>query len=277
MAADKKIIILGGGNMGSGLAKGLLENQWHPQSIMFCEQDQARRDWLSGEFPLSNIIQDCTSSLPAIDIIVLAIKPQDMRSVCQLLAKQNIDPNTLFISIAAGVPVTALQRWLGKQALTIRCMPNIPAAIGQGVTGIFAQPTIDVAKKELAEEILRCTGQVLWVDDETLLDAVTALSGSGPAYLFYFMECLQESGQALGLSEQASRELSLQTVLGAVQLAAQQDEDFMTLRAQVTSPKGTTEQAINYLIKHEFKKIMDEAIKAAASRASAISHSFDED
>ena len=200
-----------------------------------------------------------------------------MRSVCQQLASHKVAPETLFISIAAGVPTAALQRWLGKQTLIIRCMPNTPAAIGQGISGLYTEAATDITKKELAEEILRSTGQVLWVTDEALLDAVTALSGSGPAYLFYFMQCLQESGQGLGLTEQVSYELTLRTMLGAAQLAQQQGIDFAALRAQVTSPGGTTEQALNCLTKHDFKKIIDEAVKAAASRASEISLSFNKD
>jgi pyrroline-5-carboxylate reductase len=201
-----------------------------------------------------------------------------MASVCQQLASIEFTSETLFISIAAGVPISAFQRWLGEHCSIVRCMPNTPAAIGLGMTGIFTSANTSDANKSLSDQILSAIGETIWVDKESMLDAVTALSGSGPAYLFYLMECLQESGKTLGLSSQQSYQLTLQTMLGAAQLAQQlgeeQDIDFATLRANVTSKGGTTEQAINCFIENDMKKIVEGAVKAAADRACEISQSF---
>ena len=276
-AANKTVFIVGGGNMGSSLAKGLLANKWNAEQINICEQDQARHDVLRSEFPHCKIIQFCPAPIPPSCIIILAIKPQDIHAVCKQIANAKFASDTLFISIAAGVPTSAMRQWLGDQAVIVRCMPNTPAAIGQGITGLYTSVHTDEVSKKCAQEILDGVGSSLWVQEESILDVVTALSGSGPAYLFYFMQCLQESGQALGLSEQDSYALTLQTIAGASLLAQQQNKNFAELRANVTSKGGTTEQAINCLSKHKFNEIVNEAVNAAANRANEISKSFSKD
>ena len=268
------ILIIGAGNMGTSIALGLLTNHWPAEKITFCEQDHSRHAALSDTFPECTIVSDPAEVTSACKIVLLAVKPNDMASACQKLSAINLPTHTLFISIAAGVPVSAFQNWLGNQATIVRCMPNTPAAIGLGMTGLYSHPSISRADKQLADQILSATGKTLWVDTENMLDAVTALSGSGPAYLFYLMECLQESGNSLGLSAQDSYTLTLQTMLGAAQLAKQQNIDFKTLRANVTSKGGTTEQAINCLMQNDMEKSIDNALKAAAARAAEISQSF---
>ena len=268
------ILIIGAGNMGTSIASGLIAKQWPENQITFCEQEHSRHEALNKAFPESNIVSDPNEVTASCKVILLAVKPNDMESACQKLSSIDLPANTLFISIAAGVPVSAFQNWLGNQAIIVRCMPNTPAAIGLGMTGVYSHADTNSIDKELADQILSSTGKTIWVDKETMLDAVTALSGSGPAYLFYLMECLQESGKTLGFNDQDSYTLTLQTMLGAAQLAQQQNIDFKTLRANVTSKGGTTEQSINCFIQNDMKKIIDSAVKAASEKACKISQSF---
>lgn len=274
---NKSVIVMGGGNMGSSLIKGMLTNHWRAERITICEQNPSRRSWLNTEFPQCHIVANCTSPIPPASIVILAVKPQDMRLVCEQIAAGSFAADTLFISIAAGVPVQAIQRWLDTKARIVRCMPNTPAAIGHGITGLYAGTGACSKDKKCAQEILSGAGKVLWLQDEAMLDAVTAISGSGPAYLFYFMECLQESGRNLGLSAEDSYALTLQTMAGAALLAQEQNKSFAELRANVTSKGGTTEQAIGRLVDHDLKTIIDAAVHAAAARAGEISKSFSED
>lgn len=260
--------------MGSSLVNGLLANHWQAEKIFICEQHLPRRNWLNSEFPQCQIVASYDSPIPPNSIIILAVKPQDMRTVCQQIAASTFAADTLFVSIAAGVPTTVIRKWLGKQTNIVRCMPNTPAAIGHGISGLYAGENISVDNKKCAQEILSGAGKIIWVQNETLLDAVTAISGSGPAYLFYFMECLQESGKALGLSAQDSYAFTLQTMAGAALLAQEQNQSFQELRANVTSKGGTTEQAINCLENNDFKHVIDTAVQAAARRATEISNSF---
>lgn len=270
----QSILIIGAGNMGTSIASGLLAKQWPADQITFCDYNRSRHETLNKAFPGSVIVNDPAAVSSPSKIVLLAVKPYDMKSVCLKLSTIDLPANTLFISIAAGVPVSAFQSWLGHQAIIVRCMPNTPAAIGLGMTGLYSQSNTNPSDRELADQILSSTGKTIWVDKESMLNAVTALSGSGPAYLFYLMECLQESGKALGLNTQDSYTLTLQTMLGAAQLAEQQNIDFKTLRANVTSKGGTTEQAINCFIQHDMKKIIDNALKAASEKAGEISQSF---
>ncbi len=277
-AHQQSILFIGAGNMGTSIAAGLLAKQWPANQISFCENQLSRHAALAKAFPDSAIVATLEQITALPSVILLAVKPNDMASVCQQLSSIEFTSETLFISIAAGVPISAFQRWLGEHCSIVRCMPNTPAAIGLGMTGIFTSANTSDANKSLSDQILSAVGETIWVDKESMLDAVTALSGSGPAYLFYLMECLQESGKTLGLSSQQSYQLTLQTMLGAAQLAQQlgeeQDIDFATLRANVTSKGGTTEQAINCFIENDMKKIVEDAVKAAADRACEISQSF---
>ncbi|MDW3095729.1 MAG: pyrroline-5-carboxylate reductase [Gammaproteobacteria bacterium] len=271
------ILMVGAGNMGSSIAAGLIARNWPANQVTFCDLDSDRHRFLKEKFPDSHIISDPSELTSTPKVVLLAVKPDDMSSLCQQLSTANLPTNTLFISIAAGVPINAFQNWLGAKASIVRCMPNTPAAIGLGMTGLYCSQKIAPPDRELADQILSSIGKTLWVDKECMLDAVTALSGSGPAYLFYFMECLQESGMSLGLNSQDSYLLTLQTMLGAAQLAQQQDIEFKTLRANVTSKGGTTEKAINCFIDKDMKNTVDSALKAAAERAGEISQTFNKE
>ena len=271
-----KILIVGAGNMGCSIAKGLLAKQWSENQLIFCEQQTARHELLNKTFPDSDIVAEFSSLTSSPDIILLAVKPNDMRAVCMQLAQSNL-LSALFISIAAGVPVKAFKQWLGNDIDIVRCMPNTPAAIGAGITGLFTPENTHQNHKNIAEEVLRAIGKTIWVDKESLIDAVTAISGSGPAYLFYFMECLQNSASDLGLSSDDSYQLTLQTMLGAAKLANDENISFQHLRDNVTSKGGTTEQAILSFTQNNTQQIIDQAVKAAANKATEISQSFDED
>lgn len=271
-----KILVIGAGNMGSSIASGLLTKDWSEQQLIFCEQLKERHKVLTNTFPGSEIISDIASLKSHPDIILLAVKPNDMGSVCLQIADCKLQPS-LFISIAAGVPVKAFQRWLGDDATIVRCMPNTPAAIGAGMTGLFTPANTSDKNKDIANEVLSAIGKTVWVENESLIDAVTAISGSGPAYLFYFMECMQASGEKLGLSSEDSYRLTLQTMLGAAQLADGEATTFQQLRENVTSKGGTTEQAILCFNQNNTQQIIDQAVKAAATKASEISQSFDDE
>tara|TARA_R110002049_G_scaffold252264_2_gene427317 strand:- start:50795 stop:51634 length:840 start_codon:yes stop_codon:yes gene_type:complete len=271
------LLIIGAGNMGTSIASGLLSRQWSASQITFCDHDLSRHDALQKAFPGSTVISDPSQITLSHKIVLLAVKPGDMSSACLKLSAMNLPADTLYLSIAAGVPVSAFQEWLGQHAVIIRSMPNTPAAIGYGMTGLYCRPDTSQIDRDLANQILSSTGETIWVEHESMLDAVTALSGSGPAYLFYLMECLQESGESLGLSAQDSYMLTLQTMLGAAQLAKQNGSDFKVLRANVTSKGGTTEQAINCFIENDLKKIVKSALKAASDKAGEISQSFNKE
>ena len=271
------ILLIGAGNMGTSIAKGLIANQWPAELITFCEQQTARHATLKHEFPQCNIIATAKDITRAPDVIILAVKPHDMAQVCKSLSQHQTFNDALYITVAAGLPISCYQTWLAESATIVRCMPNTPAAIGLAMTGLYTADDTRQDDKQLADQILSAIGKTLWVDKESMLDAVTAVSGSGPAYLFYLMECMQNSGQTLGLSREESYALTLQTMLGAAQLAAHQDIDFGTLRANVTSKGGTTEQAINCFIKNNLQDIVEQALTAAADRAQDISQSFDKE
>ena len=261
--------------MGSSLARGLIKNEWQSSQIMFCELHNPKHELLHQQFPDSTIVNSPQALVNKPEVVILAVKPHDLPESCRTLAKCDFADDTLYISIAAGTPISALKKWLGENTEIVRCMPNTPAGIGLGMTGLYTSDSTSAEHRRLADIILRTVGKTIWVDQEHELDAITALSGSGPAYLFYLMECLQEAGQQLGLNREDCYQLTLQTMLGATQLAQESGESFETLRANVTSKGGTTEHAINTLEKNSFKKIIAQALQAASDRAAEISKSFD--
>jgi len=274
---QQTILIIGAGNMGKSIANGLLSNQWPAEMITFCEHLASLQGSLQESFPASPIISSPNEISTAPDIVLLAVKPHDMKSACHLLSTCEWLKSALIITVAAGLPISTYQRWLGSNVTIIRCMPNTPAAIGLAMTGLYTDKDTSLTEKNVADQILGSIGETLWVDKESMLDAVTAVSGSGPAYLFYLMEGMQKSGETLGLSAEQSYKLTLQTMLGAAQLAKHQAIDFETLRANVTSKGGTTEQAINCFKKHKLHAIIEEALSAADNRANEISQTFEKE
>ncbi|HVL35361.1 MAG TPA: pyrroline-5-carboxylate reductase, partial [Burkholderiales bacterium] len=203
----------------------------------------------------------------AAQVVVLAVKPQDMKAA---LAGLGPLEDRLVISVAAGLRTATLSRWLGGHQRLVRCMPNTPALIGCGISALYAAPPVDADGRASAEAILRAVGEVVWVDDERLLDPVTALSGSGPAYVFWFIEHLAAAGRALGLDEAVAQRLALHTVLGAAQLAAQSGQAPAELRRNVTSKGGTTEAALKVFEEEQLAERLARALEAASRRGAAL-------
>ncbi|HEY0268642.1 MAG TPA: pyrroline-5-carboxylate reductase [Methyloradius sp.] len=268
-----KISFIGGGNMTRALITGLKQNGFNTQDINVVEPEAEKRAQLKAEFGV--IVSEQLPSVSGSDVIVLAVKPQQLRDLSiflgSLLSKQ------LVISIAAGIRTQDLARWLGGYQAIIRVMPNTPAQIQAGISALYAMPEVSSTQHKQAELILGAVGKLLWLDDEAKMDAVTAISGSGPAYVFYFIEAMQQAALELGLSQDEARNLSLQTFIGASQLAIQSDENPATLRSQVTSKGGTTEQAIFTLEAASVKSAIIKAAKAAAEKSADLGNILGKD
>ncbi len=253
--------------MASSLIGGMIANGIDAARIVACDILSEQLEALQQQFSIHTSTDNLTAVNQA-DIIMLAVKPQVMQAVCEQLAENNQQKHKLFISIAAGVHESDINRWLGGSRCIVRCMPNTPALLQLGATGLYANPEVSEIQKQAAQSILDTVGITVWVDDEILLDAVTAISGSGPAYFFYFMELLQAAGEKLGLNTETALKLARQTALGAAHMA--QQDDIVDLRARVTSKKGTTEQAIISFQDNNLGKLVDAATKAACDRAAEL-------
>jgi pyrroline-5-carboxylate reductase len=211
-------------------------------------------------------------TLAGCDVVVLAVKPQIMREVAQALVPHIREQ--LVLSVAAGIRTADLSRWLAGYSTIVRTMPNTPALIGQGVTGIYATATVTDTQKQVAQALMQTTGQTLWVSEESLLDVVTAISGSGPAYVFYFIEALVEAGKMLGLDEEQANRLAIATFRGASELASQSSESVSVLRENVTSPAGTTFAALSLMEENGLKDRIIEAAKAAFARSVELGSAY---
>ena len=258
-----KIVFLGGGNMAAALIGGMLERGFVASEVVVVELAAARRDWLVQTFGVG--VAADVGAMSGADVVVLAVKPQQMREALAPLAGRLGD--ALAISVAAGLRVADLSRWLGGHPRVARAMPNTPALIGAGVTGMYAPDAVDGAGRELAERIVSAVGSVVWVDDETQMDALTAVSGSGPAYVFHFIEALEAAAVSRGFDGATARRLALDTVLGAARLAASSDDPPGVLREKVTSKGGTTAAALAVLGDGGFVGLVDRAVAAAEARA----------
>jgi pyrroline-5-carboxylate reductase len=258
-----KINFIGGGNMARAIIGGLKQNGAEMSAITVLELDAQKRIQLAQEFGVN--ATDTYAEFGNTDVIVLAVKPQQLKQVCSDLSASL--KSQLIVSIAAGVRSKDISRWLNNHAAIVRVMPNTPAQIRAGISALYAMPAVNQNQREQASTILAAVGKTLWLDDEAKMDAVTAISGSGPAYVFYFIEALQDAGIALGLDAESAKLLALQTFAGASLLATQSSEDIKTLRAQVTSKGGTTEQGILSLETADIKGIVSKAAKAAADKS----------
>ena len=259
---------IGGGNMAASLIGGLINAGMNTSDITVAEPDETQRQSLSTRFGI-NITTDNEHTLSC-DIVVLAVKPQLLKQVCQQLARstETRQQNAgLFISIAAGIASTDIDRWLGGGKPVVRCMPNTPALVQCAASGLFANPLVTEKQKRQAEEIMQAVGIVIWVEDEAKINAVTAVSGSGPAYFFLMMEAMQQAGEELGLTSDVAQQLVLQTALGAARMATESKFSPAELRQMVTSKGGTTEQAILSLQAAGYQKIVAAALKAANDRS----------
>jgi pyrroline-5-carboxylate reductase len=259
-----KITFLGGGNMASALIGGMLNTGFPVSDIAVIEIGAESRERLERKFGVRCYAEVVSSALNC-DVLLLAVKPQQMREACASL--QPHLRQQLVISIAAGLRLSDLTRWLGGHDKLVRAMPNTPAMIGSGVTGLFALPAVSEAERLGAERVLQAVGSTLWVADEAQIDAVTAISGSGPAYVFLFIEALEQAAEDLGFTTRQSRQLAIETVLGAAKLAAQSDESASVLRERVTSKAGTTEAALRIMSEHGVKEGVVAGAMAAYARS----------
>jgi pyrroline-5-carboxylate reductase len=260
------ICFIGGGNMATALIGGLLGKGFPAGQLSVVEIDAANRARLQRDFAVRTF-EHTAEGITNSQSIVFAVKPQQLQGVAQQLAP--LLEGQLLISIAAGILATDLARWANSQAV-VRAMPNTPALIRSGITGLYALPAVSPAQREQAQDILSAVGETLWLQDEAMLDAVTAVSGSGPAYFFYFIEALEQAGKELGLPGQTARKLAIETAFGAARLARESTDDPATLRARVTSKNGTTERALLSMEANQVKQHIIEAAKAAAARSREI-------
>jgi pyrroline-5-carboxylate reductase len=260
---NMKISFIGGGNMARALIGGLLAQGWQASDIGVVELDAEKRSQLHQEFGVT--VGDQLPSAAVADIIVLAVKPQQLRDIAIFLG--SLLRHQLVVSIAAGIRSADLVRWLGGYDAVVRVMPNTPSQIRCGVSALVASPGVSDEQRREADTILGAVGSTVWLDDESQMDAVTAVSGSGPAYVFYFIEAMQQAALELGLSPQQARDLSLQTFIGASQLALQSSEAPALLRERVTSKGGTTERALLSMENAGVKQAIMQALHAASERS----------
>ena len=256
--------------MASALVGGLLRHQTSVADIAAVDVSKEARENLARRFGIAVVTE--ISGAPQADLVVLAVKPQQMKQVAMELRPHVRD--ALVISIAAGIRTQDLSRWLGGHGRIVRAMPNMPAMVSAGITGLFAMENLRESERAAAEKVLQAVGSTLWVEREELLDAVTAVSGSGPAYAFYFAEALEEAAVSLGFDESSARRLAIETLAGAMRLAAQSDEPPAVLRARVTSRGGTTERALQKLDAEHVKRAIIDAVRAAAERARELGDEY---
>ena len=265
------ICFIGGGNMATSLIGGLIAKGHPADSITVCDPNESQRSQLEQSFSIKTFA-NCEGAVNDTDIIVLAVKPQVMKdvalSVASATSKNSKQP--LFVSIAAGINLFSLESWLGKEQAIVRCMPNTPSLIQLGASGLFANEHTSIVQKNLAESVLKAAGIVQWVQSESEIDAVTAVSGSGPAYYFLLMEAMIDAGVELGLSRESASELTIQTAIGAAQMAKESEVDVAELRRRVTSPAGTTEAAINAFEDANLRDIVKVALNAANRRSGEL-------
>jgi len=270
MENETVIGFIGAGNMAYALINGLLNNGYDSKNIKASDPNNGLLQKREAELNIITFSNNA-SLIEVCDIIVFAVKPQVLSEVC-LELRDNIKPNHLFISIVAGIRVNDINRWLGGNYPLVRTMPNTPALMQHGVTGLFPNELVNDEQKALVTTILSSVGDCFWVNEERLIDAITAISGSGPAYFFLLMQSMTQAGMALGLDEKTAKELSVQTAFGASLMATKSGKDPRTLRTNVTSPKGTTQAAIEYFQDQNFEGIVASAKRAAFNRARELSN-----
>jgi len=267
---NKSVIgFIGAGNMAYALIKGLVNNGYGAENIKISDLDETLLSSRNSELGVATFTNN-TALIAECDVVVLAVKPQVMGNVCKGL-QGAIKSSHLFVSIAAGIRSSDICRWLGGDYALVRTMPNTPALVQQGATGLFANDLASEDHKAIVTSVLSAIGDCFWVSEEKLIDAITAISGSGPAYFFLMMQSMTQAGMALGLDEETASALSVKTALGASVMAANSDDGPKQLRANVTSPNGTTQAAIESFQDQNFEGIVANATRAAFERAHELS------
>lgn len=273
---DCNITFIGGGNMARSLIGGLISDGFDPRQIHVSDPEPLCLQALTDKYPIHTYSSNIEAAKPS-DVLILAVKPQQLQSVVRQLAP-HWQTDTLLISIAAGIRIDDIARWLEQEEVAIvRAMPNTPSLVQAGATALTANDYVSTQQHELAESILRAVGLALWIDDEEKMDAVTALSGSGPAYFFLVMEAMEFAATEMGLDAEIARLLCLQTAFGASKMALESDESIKTLRERVTSPNGTTERALNELEDGGIRSLFENALVAAALRSRELATQLGED
>lgn len=265
-----RIAFIGAGNMAASLIGGLRAQGVPAASICASDPGADKRAELEATHGVE-AFADNAQALAGADVIVLAVKPQVMQTVCRDLAA-HLQANQLIVSIAAGIDCASLQTWLGEQTprAIVRCMPNTPSLLRQGVSGLYANAQVSDTQRQQAEQLLSAVGLALWLDKEELIDAVTAVSGSGPAYFFLLIEAMTAAGEQLGLPRATAAQLTQHTALGAARMACESDVEAAELRRRVTSPNGTTEAAIKAFQTGGFERLVQQAMNAAAQRSAEL-------
>lgn len=264
---------IGAGNMTRSLAGGLLNNGWSADKLRLSDPDANQRRGAEQALGIKPLAAN-TELAAVADVLVLAVKPQVLKTVAEEIAATVQKQQPLVISIAAGIRSNDIERWLGGKLSIVRAMPNTAALIGSGATGLYANTRVSAAQRDTAESILRSVGVTAWVENETLIDTVTAISGSGPAYFFLVMEVLEKAAIQHGLDPGTARLLTLETAYGAAKMALEGGEEPAQLRKRVTSPGGTTEKAVQTLEAGQIERIFDDAVVAAMQRARELADLF---
>ncbi|MEN3364730.1 MAG: pyrroline-5-carboxylate reductase [Burkholderiales bacterium] len=274
MQNELKISFIGGGNMATALIGGLAGKLTAGANIHVVDINAGALQKLEQQFGVTTG-QKIDAAVAGSDVIVLAVKPQQMKDVVAQL--QPHVGSQLVLSIAAGIRAFDLSRWMNGHSAIVRTMPNTPALIGQGITGMVAMAGVSAQQREAADAIMRAVGPTVWLDDEALIDPVTAVSGSGPAYVFYFIEAMQQAAQEMGLTAEQGNQLAIATFVGAAQLAAQSPDPVSVLRERVTSKGGTTYAALTSMEESGVKDAIVRAMKAAAARGKELGEEFGRD
>lgn len=274
-SAPRTIAFIGAGNMASAIFGGMIEAGYPASHIIATARSRETLDALEQRYGV-NTTHDNADAVSRADVVVLGVKPQMMHDVCQTLTPAVQAKKPLIVSVAAGITCKSLERWLGGDLAIIRCMPNTPSLVGVGASGLFATPQVTDEQRALMDDMLTAVGIVEWVEEEGLLEAVTGVSGSGPAYFFLFIESLEAAGIELGLSAETARRLAIQTARGAAEMAFTSEHEPAELRRRVCSPNGTTERAVNSFKNDDLRDIVARAAKASSVRAAEMARELDQ-
>ncbi|GGY53315.1 pyrroline-5-carboxylate reductase [Bacterioplanes sanyensis] len=265
-----QLAFIGGGNMAASIVGGLIQTGELPANqIHISDPNADQRERLAADYGVQ-VYADNAAAIAQADVVMMAVKPQVMSQVLEPLREQLTERQPLLISIAAGIDLASLALWSGCQAI-VRCMPNTPSLVGVGASGLFASDAVSMEQRNLADALMRAVGITVWVQTEAEIDTVIAVSGSGPAYYFLMMEAMIEAAEKMGMSRETATKLTLQTAAGAAEMARQSDVDPAELRRRVTSPGGTTQQAIATFEAAHLRDVVDAAMQAACQRAAELS------
>lgn len=269
------VAFIGGGNMTRSLVLGLVASDYDLHHIWVSSRTAEKLEFFQDKLGIQ-ITQDNCEVVDHAEVLILAVKPHQVKTVCQEIKSNVAERKPLIISVANGITDAMIRKWLQEHIAVVRAMPNTPASVAASATALYANPHVAMEQRDAAEAIMRAVGLVVWVDDEEQIDAVTALSGAGPAYIFLVMEAMQQAGEKIGLSAETTRLLTLQTVQGAARMALESEQDVVRLRECVTSPGGSTEQAIKVLEDKHIREIFAAAIEAACQRSKELTKTLDE-